>query len=93
MHTINDCPRCQKDFMYHSMDVPALSRVVAWDADTKEPCRWEVICQECDEKERAQATDVNVGNSVLCAAKGCSNDANEFSKYCNCCYDEKFQFN
>ena len=47
MHTIDECPRCGKDFMYHHTD-SHLHRVVAWDADTKEPCSSEVICQDCD---------------------------------------------
>jgi len=51
MHTITVCPRCEKDFMYHQTDF-YLHRVVAWDADTKEPCSFETICQECDLKEK-----------------------------------------
>ena len=50
MHTIDECPRCGKDFMYHHTD-SHLHRVVAWDADTKEPCSSEVICQDCHEME------------------------------------------
>lgn len=83
---MRNCPRCHKDFLYTLTEVSRLSRVAF-------PLGSVIICQECDKKERITAADVNIGNSVLCAAKGCSNDANEFSKYCNCCYDEKFQFN
>lgn len=51
MHTITICPRCGKEFMYHQSDFH-LRRVVAMDADTKEPCSFETICQECDDVER-----------------------------------------
>jgi hypothetical protein len=57
MKIINLCPRCGKDFMYDRMDVH-LHRVTAWDADTKEPCSFETICQNCDEIE-------NLNNLVM----------------------------
>jgi len=50
MHTITKCPRCGNDFMYHATDI-RLKRVVAFHGDTKEPCSYETICQECDEIE------------------------------------------
>ena len=50
MHTITECPRCKIDFMYHSTDT-YLHRVVAFDADTKEPCSFETICQSCHDVE------------------------------------------
>lgn len=34
--------------------------------------------------------DVNFGNMVLCAQKGCPNEKNEYSKYCDDCYVEKY---
>jgi len=46
MHNITDCPICKNDFMYHTTDTH-LSRAVAWDSDTKEPCSFEIICQDC----------------------------------------------
>ncbi len=42
--------------MYHGSDYH-LHRVVAWDADTKEPCSYEVICQDCDERELTNKTN------------------------------------
>ena len=50
MHTITECPRCKMDFMYYSTDT-YLHRVVAFDADTKEPCSFETICQSCHDVE------------------------------------------
>jgi hypothetical protein len=34
--------------------------------------------------------DVNFKGLVLCAQKGCPNEKNDFSRYCNECYDEKY---
>jgi hypothetical protein len=48
-----------------------------------------IICQECHEK-RCSTDDVNVDGHIVCAKKGCANDANEFSKYCHGCYDEAY---
>jgi hypothetical protein len=36
--------------MYHNSD-SHLNKVVAWDADTKQPCSTEIICQDCHEVE------------------------------------------
>ena len=47
------------------------------------------ICQDCHEK-RSKTEDVNVDGHVVCRQKGCANDANEYSKYCDKCYDEKY---
>lgn len=38
---------------------------------------------------RCYAEDVNYKGLVLCAQKGCPEESNEYSKYCNDCYDEK----
>ena len=54
MHVITICPRCKKDFMYHTTDYH-LWRPVAWD-EKGEPVSFEKICQECDEKEQASVT-------------------------------------
>jgi len=48
------------------------------------------ICSECYTK-RTTSTDVNVDGHVLCSKRGCGNDSNEFSKYCNNCYSEAYQ--
>lgn len=50
MHTITNCSRCGIDFMYHCSETN-LYRSVAFDADTKEPCSFEIICQHCHEVE------------------------------------------
>lgn len=67
MHTITDCPRCGKDFMYHQSDVH-LKRTVAWDADTKEPCSFETICRECHEREKFLSSN-NCGDSKFLLLK------------------------
>ena len=59
MHTVTVCPRCKEEFMYHYTEV-SLNRAVAWDADTKEPCSFETICQECDFKEKWVHKEVKV---------------------------------
>ena len=51
MHTITNCSRCGIDFMYHNSDYH-LNKAVAWDADTKQSCSIEVICQDCHEVEK-----------------------------------------
>jgi len=51
MFTITICPRCGKDFMFHSSDYH-LARPVAVDLETPQICSHETICQECDAKER-----------------------------------------
>lgn len=37
--------------MYHQTDYH-LHREVAWDLSVPQPCSYEVICQDCDEKEK-----------------------------------------
>jgi uncharacterized protein YbaR (Trm112 family) len=51
--TITVCPRCNQQFAYSTGNNAEtnLYRPVAYDPDTKEPVSWEVICQDCDEKE------------------------------------------
>lgn len=61
MHTITECPRCKKDFMYHTTDT-YLNRIVAWDADTKEPCSFETICQNCHLTEKWVGKEVKTTN-------------------------------
>lgn len=43
-----------------------------------------------DYTDRVKATDVNYKEKILCKQKGCPSNANEFSSYCNDCYDEKY---
>ena len=49
------------DFMYHSTDT-YLHRVVAFDADTKEPCSFETICQSCHLEEEWVGKEVKTTN-------------------------------
>jgi hypothetical protein len=51
MHTITDCPRCGKDFMYHQTDVH-LNREVLVGSNGHEHLELIVICQDCDEIEK-----------------------------------------
>jgi len=50
MHTIDDCPRCGKDFMYHQTDAH-LNREVLVGSNGYEHLEPIVICQDCDEIE------------------------------------------
>lgn len=45
--------------MYHQTDV-YLHKVVAWDADTKEPCSFETISQDCHLKEKWVGKEVKI---------------------------------
>jgi hypothetical protein len=61
MHTIDDCPRCGKDFMYHQNDKHLRREESLSDQDliTEENrdnskggwCGYIIICQDCDEIE------------------------------------------
>lgn len=62
MHIIDVCPRCGQDFMRHTSE-HHLYRPVAYDPITGEPVSWDVICQECDEKERMQNEESNTNES------------------------------
>ena len=50
MHTIDDCPRCSKDFMYHQTD-RHLFRTVLVGKNGNEHNEPIVICQDCHEIE------------------------------------------
>ena len=39
---------------------------------------------------RLDIDDVNFNGIVYCIQKGCKNEHNYFSRYCNECYDEKY---
>lgn len=60
MHIITECPRCHKDFMYHTTDYHLKREEPISDQDLiSEECRddWETeitICQDCDEKEKLE---------------------------------------
>jgi hypothetical protein len=43
-----------------------------------------------DYLDRVKSTDVNYKGQRLCKCKGCPNNSNEFTDYCNSCYDEKY---
>ena len=51
MHTINDCPRCGKDFMYHQTDVHLNRNLTLVDEVGNNEIIYVVICQDCDEIE------------------------------------------
>lgn len=40
--------------------------------------------------KRENSRDVNFNGEILCKKMGCPNNANEYSAYCNNCYDEKY---
>ena len=47
------------------------------------------ICQDCH-KKRSESEDVNVDGHIICSKKGCANDSNESTKYCNRHYEEVY---
>lgn len=59
MHIITDCPLCQKDFMYHTLDTHLIRTNLPLNTgmlglseeDLEEHDAQYVICQECHEKE------------------------------------------
>ena len=54
MKVITDCSICKKDFLYDPNWDQELYREVAWDFYTGECCSYEVVCQECNEKEKKE---------------------------------------
>ena len=58
MHIITDCPKCKKDFMYHTTDRHLIRQTTLVD----ELCNNEIvdiiICQECDETEKVSLNGV-----------------------------------
>ena len=67
MHIITDCPRCKKDFMYHTTDthllrtnMPLNSGTLGLDENDLEDHDFEyVLCQECDETEKDSSNVLN----------------------------------
>ncbi len=63
MHVITDCPKCKKDFMYHTTDthlrrtnMPLNSGALGLDDEDLEEHDFEyVICQDCDEAENVSS--------------------------------------
>lgn len=63
MHVITNCPKCKKDFMYHTTDthlirtnMPLNSGTLGLDEEDLEEHNFEyVICQECDEAENVSS--------------------------------------
>lgn len=52
MHTITVCPRCENDFMYHSMDFHLQRDVTDIDEVGNNEIKQIVICQDCDFEEK-----------------------------------------
>ena len=53
--------------------------------------RWnQDMTDYCDLSGHEGYLDVNCNNERLCKQCGCPNNSNEFSDYCNDCYDEKY---
>jgi len=83
---IDQCPICEGDFMFDpSREDNLIREIVVNDFGETQPM---FICPDCLE-ERMKATDVNVNGHVLCAVKGCANDAGQ-SRYCLYHADEMY---
>lgn len=55
MHTIDKCPMCGKDFMYHQLDTNLIRTIMSVDEVGNNEVYDIVICQECDEREEEDA--------------------------------------
>lgn len=53
MHTITECPRCKKDFMYHSTDTYLIKQVTIIDEVGNNEIVDITICQECNDVEES----------------------------------------
>lgn len=54
---------------------------------------WTDICSSCfTKRSNSRFTDYSDGH-ILCMMRGCPNDSNEFSEYCNPHYEEKYGAN
>ena len=62
MHTITDCPRCGKDFMYHQTDVYLDRTVTIVDEVGNNEVIDVVICQDCHMKEKWVGKEVKTVN-------------------------------
>jgi len=52
MHVITVCPKCKKDFMYHTMDIHLIRQTTLVDEVGNNEIVDIVVCQECDEAEK-----------------------------------------
>jgi len=67
MHTINDCPRCGKDFMYHQTDVH-LFRELKLNEEIKNeyPIQDEQWASRRWNADRTESCDLSRGYDVIC---------------------------
>ena len=55
MHVITGCPRCEKDFMYHTTDTHLIRQTNLVDEVGNNEIVDKVICQDCDEAEKVSS--------------------------------------
>tara|TARA_R110000824_G_scaffold107769_3_gene254330 strand:+ start:682 stop:858 length:177 start_codon:yes stop_codon:yes gene_type:complete len=55
MHVITDCPKCKKDFMYHTTDTHLIKQTTLVDEVGNNEIVDIVVCQECDEVEKVSS--------------------------------------
>jgi hypothetical protein len=55
MHVITDCPKCKKDFMYHTTDTHLIRQTTLVDEVGNNEIVDIVICQDCDEAEKVSS--------------------------------------
>jgi hypothetical protein len=60
MHTIDLCPRCKEDFMYHATDVNLKRDITVVDEVGNNEVIETVICQDCDLFEKWVHKEVKV---------------------------------
>jgi hypothetical protein len=60
MHTIDLCPRCKEDFMYHATDVNLKRDITVVDEVGNNEIIETVICQDCDLFEKWVHKEVKV---------------------------------
>lgn len=62
MHIINECPRCNKDFMYHQTDSYLWRDITVIDEVGNNEIIETVICQDCHLKEKWVGKEVKITN-------------------------------
>lgn len=55
MHVITDCPKCGKDFMYHTTDTHLIRQTTLVDEVGNNEIVDIVVCQECNEAENVSS--------------------------------------
>ena len=60
MHTIDLCPRCKEDFMYHATDVNLKRDITVVDEVGNNEIIETVICQDCDLFEKWVHKEVKI---------------------------------